>query len=285
MATRSPKPERGAKKKRSRRGSEEADSASEGAPGENGRSNGRGAGRAAKKKKNFRHGKDKGPSAPRGPRATTTPVPRSKAEERHGLKKPELMALYRTMLLSREIDDEEIRLKQKNQIFFQINGAGHEALGAAAGMALRSGKDWFFPYYRDRALMLQLGMTPVEMLKMGTAAHDEPAGSGRQMPSHWGHPDLNVPNQSSCTGSQALHAVGCAEAWFKAKENEALRPELRKWSDEEIAFISVGDGTTSEGEVWEAFNSACNLNLPVLFLVEDTNSSLLPSPIEIKYFS
>ncbi|MCA8960009.1 MAG: dehydrogenase E1 component subunit alpha/beta [Planctomycetes bacterium] len=188
--------------------------------------------------------------------------------------------MYRTICLSREIDDEEIRLKQKNQIFFQINGVGHEALGVAAGMALRAGKDWFFPYYRDRALVLQLGMTPLEMLKMGTAAHDEPAGAGRQMPSHWGHPKLNIPNQSSCTGSQVLHAVGCAEAWFKGLEHEDIRPHVRHWDDQEIAYVSIGDGTSSEGEVWESLNTACNLRLPVLFVVED-NGYAISVPVEV----
>lgn len=207
----------------------------------------------------------------------TAPTP---ADSYHGLSREDMLDLYRTMLLSREIDEEEIRLKQRNKIFFQINGVGHEAFLAAAGKALRPGKDWFFPYYRDRALMLQLGMTPIEMFKMATAAHDEPAGAGRQMPSHWGHPGLNVPNQSSCTGSQALHAVGCAEAWSKGNRNEALRPQLRKWAENEVAYISVGDGTTSEGEVWEAFNSACNLELPVLFVVED-NGYAISVPVEV----
>lgn len=202
------------------------------------------------------------------------------ADRYHGLTRDDLLDLYRTMLLSREIDEEEIRLKQRNKIFFQINGVGHEAFLAAAGKALRAGHDWFFPYYRDRALMLQLGLTPTEMLKMATAAHDEPAGAGRQMPSHWGHPGLNVPNQSSCTGSQALHAVGCAEAWFKAKKNESLRSQLHKWSEQEVVYISVGDGTTSEGEVWEALNSACNLKLPVLFVVED-NGYAISVPVEV----
>ncbi|HIO65493.1 MAG TPA: hypothetical protein EYN40_02260, partial [Planctomycetes bacterium] len=123
-----------------------------------------------------------------------------------GLDRSELLALYRNMFLSREIDDEEIRLKGKGQIYFQINGCGHEAVNTALGMVLKPGKDWFFPYYRDRALMLQLGLSPVEMLKTATAARDEPAGAGRQMPSHWGSERLQVVNQSSCTGSQCLHA-------------------------------------------------------------------------------
>jgi len=205
---------------------------------------------------------------------------RSSRSSLEGLDRDALLAIYRNMFLSREIDDEEIRLKGKGQIFFQINGCGHEAVLTAAGLALDPARDWFFPYYRDRALVLQLGLTPVEMLKMATAAHDEPAGAGRQMPSHWGCPRLHIVNQSSCTGSQALHAVGCAEAWSKGDAIPALRERIRDFHADEIAYISIGDGTTSEGEVWEALNSACNLRLPVLFLVED-NGYAISVPVEV----
>lgn len=198
----------------------------------------------------------------------------------HGLDASALLAIYRNMYLSREIDDEEIRLKGKGQIFFQINGCGHEAINTALGMVLEPGRDWFFPYYRDRALMLQLGLTPLEMLKMATASRDEPAGEGRQMPSHWGSERLHVVNQSSCTGSQCLHAVGCAEAWSKGVENESLQERIRNWSEGEIAFVSIGDGTTSEGEFWESLSTACNLNLPVLFVVED-NGYAISVPVEV----
>jgi 2-oxoisovalerate dehydrogenase E1 component len=204
----------------------------------------------------------------------------TKATDWAGLERDDLLAIYRNMFLAREVDDEEIRLKGKGQIFFQINGCGHEAVLTAAGRVLDPARDWFFPYYRDRALCLQLGMTPTEMLKMATAAHDEPAGAGRQMPSHWGHRELHIPNQSSCTGSQALHAVGCAEAWSKGRDNPGLREHIRDWAEGEIAYMSVGDGTTSEGEVWEALNSACNLKLPVLFMVED-NGYAISVPVEV----
>ena len=197
-----------------------------------------------------------------------------------GLDRSELLALYRNMFLSREIDDEEIRLKGKGQIYFQINGCGHEAVNTALGMVLKPGKDWFFPYYRDRALMLQLGLSPVEMLKTATAARDEPAGAGRQMPSHWGSERLQVVNQSSCTGSQCLHAVGCAEAWMKGARSESLQASIRNWTDGEIAFVSIGEGTTSEGEFWEALSTACNLDLPVLFVVED-NGYAISVPVEV----
>ncbi|MEM7168434.1 MAG: thiamine pyrophosphate-dependent enzyme, partial [Planctomycetota bacterium] len=204
----------------------------------------------------------------------------SKSKKYKGLDRDQLLSMYRNMALSREIDDEEIRLKNKGLIFFQINGCGHEAVLTAAGMVLRPGKDWFFPYYRDRALCLQLGMTPHEMLLSAVASAEEPAGAGRQMPSHWGHPKLQIANQSSCTGSQALHAVGCAEAWSKGRDNESLRDRLRNWDSDEVAYMSIGDGTSSEGEVWEAMNSACNLQLPVVFHVED-NGYAISVPVEV----
>jgi 2-oxoisovalerate dehydrogenase E1 component len=191
-----------------------------------------------------------------------------------------LLEAYRIMVTSRRLDDREIVLKQQNKIFFQISGAGHEAIQVAIAAHMTSGHDWVYPYYRDRAFTLALGQSPLDHLLGAVGAQDDPNSAGRQMPSHFGDKRFNISSSSSCTGTQFLQAVGGAEAGWRIGLIPELKDKITGFHKDEVIVVCSGDGATSEGEFWEALNIACNLKLPVVFLVED-NGYAISVPVEV----
>ncbi|CAN5855315.1 dehydrogenase E1 component subunit alpha/beta [soil metagenome] len=212
---------------------------------------------------------------------TSAVTDRAPAASREGLTRDDLLRAYRTMILSRKLDDKEIQLKNQSLIFFQISGAGHEAILTAAGMQLKAGSDWFYPYYRDRALCLALGMTPLEMLLSAVGGKDDPNSGGRQMPSHWGHKKLNIVSQSSPTGTQCLQAVGCAEAAGLFEKISEIPDRESRFEKDEVTYVSIGEGTSSEGEFWESLNQACISKAPLVYMVED-NGYAISVPVEVQ---
>jgi 2-oxoisovalerate dehydrogenase E1 component len=220
---------------------------------------------------------------------TRVKVARMESTKYHGLDRETLVHMYRNMFLSRRLDDREIQLKRQNKIYFQISSAGHEAVTTATALLLRPGVDWVYPYYRDRALCLMLGVSPLETLLQAVGAKDDPSSGGRQMPSHWGHNRWNIVSRSSCTGTQFVQAVGAAEATLyyerhgKALEQAKKAPlgEHVNHQPDEMVYVSSGDGATSEGEFWESLNVACAKKLPLFYLIED-NGYAISVPVEVQ---
>ena len=196
------------------------------------------------------------------------------------LSREQLVRFYRTMLLSRRLDDRELQLKNQSLSYFQISGAGHEAVQVAAGLALRRGHDWVFPYYRDRALCLTLGLTAGDMLLNAVGARDDPNSGGRQMPTHWSSPALRIVSPSSACTTQCLHAVGAAEAGELLPRLVGIGSDSPSL-DGEVTLVTLGDGQTSGGEFWESLNTACTGRLPVVYLVED-NGYAISVPVEVQ---
>src|ERR1700691_2571349 len=227
------------------------------------------------------------------PKPALTANGAKKSRNYEGLTREQLIQAYRFMYTSRRIDDREILLKRQQKIYFQMSGAGHEAIGAAAGLDLKAHNDCFYPYYRDRALCLALGVKPYDMFLQGVGAADDPSSGGRQMPSHWSYPNLHIVTQSSPTGSQILQAVGCAEAGrYLARHAKAADVPASDLTDyrqfkkvsfqgDEVTYVSLGDGTSSEGEFWEAMNAVALGKLPVIFCVED-NGYAISVPVEFQ---
>src|SRR5882757_1437715 len=228
-----------------------------------------------------------GSSVQENRKAAVSVTERASAVE-SSLTREQLVEFYRLMYLSRRTDDREIVLKRQQKIFFQVSCAGHEALLVAAGMSMKPGYDWFFPYYRDRAICLALGNTVEEQLLQAVGAADDPASGGRQMPSHWSSRSLNIVTPSSSTATQCLHAIGCAEAgrYFSkypdtAKKHDGDYREFKdvKFHGDEVVYVSIGEGSTSQGEFWESLNTASNAKLPVVYVVED-NGYAISTPVE-----
>ena len=205
------------------------------------------------------------------PRPASQPAPKP-AQPPVEFPRDEVIEDFRRACISRAIDDREINLQRQSRVFFQIAGAGHEALLLGLARHLRAGYDWFFPYYRDQALMLGLGISAHQILLQAVGSADDPASGGRQMPSHWGSVEHHVVTQSSPTGTQCLPAVGCAEA----SRYISRRPHLPGCTahGDEVTYVSLGEGATSEGEFWESLNTACTLHLPVVFLVADNGFAI-----------
>jgi len=181
----------------------------------------------------------------------------------------QLLAAFRTMLLARTVDEKQMTMLRQGKILFHISGPGHEACQIAVAMAMRPGVDWAYPYYRDLAFSLQFGSTVRDMFLENMHRSEGPGSHGRQMPSHYGNKALRVVSQSSPTGTQFLQAVGTALGAVKDGVDE-------------VVYVSSGEGTTSQGEFFEALNWASREKLPVVFLIQNNRYAIsVPSRDQI----
>ena len=177
-----------------------------------------------------------------------------------------LLEAYRQMLLARVVDEKAIVLYKQNKCLFQIGCAGHEAVQVAAAHNLKVGLDWAYPYYRDMAFCVAMGISPREILLGCLNKAEDPASGGRQMPMHYGHPNLNIPSQSSPTGTQFLQAVGAALS-LKRRSAESEH-------EQGVVYVSAGEGTTAQGAYHEALNWAARELLPIVFLIQNNKYAI-----------
>ena len=179
----------------------------------------------------------------------------------HGFTKTQILDVFRKMALSRRLDEKMLILLRQGKSFFHIGASGHEAAQLAAAVLIRPGEDWSYPYYRDGAYCIGLGMTAREQLLCFLSRADDPNSGGRQMPQHYGHKDLRIVSQSSPTGTQFLQAVGTA-----------IARKMEKTKD--VVYVSSGEGTTSQGDFHEALNWASNAKAPVIFHIQDNEYAI-----------
>jgi 2-oxoisovalerate dehydrogenase E1 component len=205
------------------------------------------------------------------PSKPSAPVKSSSSKE--AVAHERLVAAYENMVLSRLLDEKMLVLLKQGKSYFHIGCMGHEAVQTAAAFALTPKRDWAYPYYRDQALCLGLGMTADEIFLCFLAREGDPNSGGRQMPQHYGHKALNIPSQSSPTGTQFLQAVGCAFASVRNYE-KAHGGKNGKAPDYEVTVVTAGEGTTSQGDFHEALNWATREKAPVIFLIEDNGYAI-----------
>ena len=205
-------------------------------------------------------------------------TPKTRVRSGSALGSQQLLAIHEVMVLGREMDEAERRLRRQGRYLFQLSAAGHDAIQAVAAHLMRPGRDWFYPYYRDRTFCLGIGVPPRDLLRQGFAKASDPSSGGRQMPNHFGSARLHIVSQSSPTGTQYLQAVGTAEAGMLAREL-AHAPGAPAFADGELVYVSSGEGATSEGEFYEAVSAAALRRAPVLFLIED-NEYAISVPVE-----